>query len=150
MELPDGKTAEWYLNTSDDAVIVITILKSREVLLLKSYKHGSGEFTTEFCAGMVDEGELPEYAAKRELLEETGYVGELEKVGECFANPTGSIMKYHFFIARNCVRVAEQNLDDTEQIELFIVKDMKEAKKILCDKKTHTGSAMLAALTFIH
>lgn len=148
VELPSGGTAEWYVNTCSDAVIVVPVLKSGEILLQRTYKHGCGEVVTEFCAGMVDEGEDLFVAAERELLEETGYAGKLEKVGESFANSTGSSMKYHFFIARDCEKVADQSLDHTEQIELFTVKNMKEARLAFCKHGVHTSSANLAALAF--
>ena len=150
VKLPNGETAEWYINTSNDAVVVIPLLKSGEVLLQRCYKHGSGEIIMEFCAGLVDDGEACFDAAKRELLEETGYVGEIEKIGECFANPTGSIMKYHFFIARGCEKVAEQNLDHAEQIELFTVKDLTAARVLLTKNEVCTSAATLAAFSMIN
>ena len=86
VELPDGQTCDWYLNTSNDAVIVVPFLETGEVLLQRGYKHGSGEVITEFCAGLIDDGETPLETAKRELLEETGYAGNLKQSGEIFAN----------------------------------------------------------------
>jgi len=150
VELPDGTQGEWFVNTASDAVIVIPVLKTGEILLQKNYKHGSGHIITEFCAGMIDPGETPEQAATRELLEETGHSAEsFTRLGEAFANPTGSSMKYHFFLAQNCEKVSDQSLDTAEQIEIFTVKNAEEAKKLLTDPATHTSSATLSALTFL-
>ncbi len=149
VELPSGEQKEWYINQSNDAVIVVPFLKTGELLMQRTYKHGAGEIITEVCAGLVDDGETPEASAERELLEETGRAGNLEKIGEVYSNPTGSIMKYHFFIARDCEKVSEQELDEAEQIELFTVKDVAEAKKLLQKEGVYTSSATMAALSMI-
>ncbi len=98
---------------------------------------------------MVDEGETPQVTAARELLEETGFSAEtFKKVGEVFADPTGSLMRYHFFIAENCQKSAEQNLETGEQIEVFTVKNLDAAREILLDPKTKTSSATISVLKF--
>jgi len=149
VELPRGGTTEWFVNTSSDAVIVIPITKTGEVILQKSYKHGGGEIVIEFCAGLVDKLEVLLHAARRELREETGYIGKhFTKIGEVFANPTGSSMKYHFFLASGCVYSGAQKLDESEQIEVLKVKNMEAARKLLTDPKTKTSSATMAGLAF--
>ena len=150
VELPDGSTCDWFVNKSSDAVIIIPVLKTGEILLQKNYKHGSEKVVTEFCAGMIDSGETPEQAAARELLEETGHTSEsLTKLGEVFGNPTGSSMKYHFFLAENCEKSGNQSLDEAEQIEVFSVKNLDEARKLLTDSETQTSAATLACLTLL-
>lgn len=120
VELPNGKQSEWFINTNSDAIIIIPFLKNGQILLQKNYKHGCGTIITEFCAGMIDKNETPQKAAQRELLEETGYQAKkIIKIGESFSNPTGSIMKHHFFIGMDCEKIAEQIPEETEQIELF-------------------------------
>jgi len=150
VEFHDGNKGEWFVKNCGDAVIVFPFLKSGEVLLQRSYKHGSGEIVTECCAGLIDEGETPIQSAQRELLEETGYEAEeLEKIGEIFADPTSATMKYHIFIAKNCSCVGKQELDKSEQIEVFTVKDFNEAKKLLTSAGTKTSAATMAGMAFI-
>jgi len=149
VEFPDGGEGEWFVNTSDDAVIVVPITKDGKVILQRSYKHGGGEEVVEFCAGMIDAGEIPVEAAKRELREETGFTSDsLEKIGEVFSNPTGSSMKYYFFLARDCSETGPQDLDPSEQIEVFLVDDWGSAKRLLTDKGTLTSSATMAGIGF--
>ena len=66
-----------------DAVVVIPLLKSKggsqpdlETIVIEQFRPPVGQSTTEFPAGLIDEGETPEQAALRELREETGFVGE--------------------------------------------------------------------------
>ena len=149
VELPRGGTAEWFVNTSSDAVIVIPVTKSGEVILQKSYKHGGREIVVEFCAGLIDKCEVPLHAARRELREETGYVSKhFTKIGEVFANPTGSTMKYHFFLASGCIYSGAQKLDASEQIEVMKVRNIDAARKLLMDPQTKTSSATMAGLAF--
>ena len=132
VQFPNGEEGDWFIKHNDDAVIVLPILTDGRVMLQKSYKHGSGVIVSECVAGMVDDGESPEVAAERELLEESGYKAKsLKKLGVTFANPTSSPMKYHFYLAEGCRKVAEQDLEAAEQIDLFFVEDLEEAKKLI-------------------
>lgn len=148
--LPNGKEGDWFIKVSNDAVVVLPLLDSGEVLLQKTYKHGAGQVIIECCAGMVDDDEEPEAAAHRELLEETGYMaGNLEFLDSVYANPTGANMQYHFYVARGCTKVTEPQLDDAEQIENIIVPSLEEAKEMLTDGQLMTSAATRALLSYI-
>lgn len=148
VRFPNGEKGEWYLNMSQDAVIVIPFLVNGNVLMQKAYKHGAGTILYEFCAGMIDEGESPEEAAKRELLEETGYQAEsLLFLGNSFANPTGSPMRYHYFLGKNCVFQKSPELEVSEQIENFSVENLAAAKTLLTDPLHISSVAALSGIT---
>jgi len=147
VRLPNGQTTDWFVNTSENAVIVVPVLTSGEILLQKNYKHGSREIITEFCAGLMEKNEDPKKTATRELMEETGY--ETKKIiptGEVFSNPTGSTMKYYFFVALDCEKKYQQFLEPSEQIEPFTVKNWTETINILQNSKT--SAATISALFF--
>ena len=148
--LPNGKTGDWYVSLNSDAVIVIPIRPDGSVILQRQYKHGGGEVVTEFCAGLVDKGEEPLAAAKRELREETGYTSDnFEHLHTVFSNPTGSRMRYHYFLARDVELTDETDFDEAEQIELVIVPSLEHARILLCDKSTLTTAGMLGALSLV-
>ncbi len=149
VELPNGKEADWFVTTFPDAVIVVPFLPSGEVILEKTYKHGCRNIVIEFCAGIIDPGEEPLHAAHRELQEETGFTTKsMKKIGEVFANPTGSTMKYHYFVALDCQKTGPQKLDDAEQIEVFTLPDFAAAQELLLHPDTKTASTIIAALGF--
>lgn len=149
VELPNGEEAEWFVALVSDAVLILPQLENGKFLLQKNYKHGSGENVIEFCAGMVDKGENPKETASRELLEETGFeCEEMIKIGENFSNPTGSAMKYHYFLAKNCRKTAEPELEAAEQIEVFEVENLKKISELLTNKDTKTSSATISALKY--
>ena len=56
----------------DGVVIVVTDESGERILINKEYRMAVGDYVYNFPAGLIDEGETPEMAAKRELKEETG------------------------------------------------------------------------------
>jgi 8-oxo-dGTP pyrophosphatase MutT (NUDIX family) len=65
-----------YSITSPDFVCIVAVTAQNELLLVRQFRHAVGQETLELPAGHVDKGETPEQAARKELLEETGYVAD--------------------------------------------------------------------------
>lgn len=59
-------------NHTDGVVIIMTDEDDEKILLNKEYRMSVGGFVYNFPAGLIDDGETPEQAARRELKEETG------------------------------------------------------------------------------
>jgi len=151
VKFPNGETGDWFVRGRKNlaAVVVIPELPDGGFLLEKSYKHGAGEIIIEFPAGLIDDGETPEQAVHRELLEETGYSSDQwELLGSALSDPTSSAMQYFFFHARNCQKTSQQKLDNAEQIETFIVENRDELYEVL-HKKNNIATASLACLSFL-
>ena len=64
---------DFYTVTIPDASLIVAMTGDNKIVLKKEYRYACGEDVIECPAGMVELGELPFEAAKRELLEETGY-----------------------------------------------------------------------------
>ena len=100
-------------------VNIIPLTTEGEVILVNQYRFGMEKTSLEIPGGMADDGEDPMEAAIRELKEETGYEGDkVIEIGRVESNP--AIMSNHTYtyLALNCERSGEQNLDGTEDIEL--------------------------------
>ena len=67
------KEGEFYVIDAPDWVNVVALTDRDELLLIEQWRHGVDHATLEIPGGMVDPGETPLEAARRELLEETGY-----------------------------------------------------------------------------
>ena len=121
---PDGKKSAFFRLNSPDWVTIVPLVENpavgpgrRMFLTVKQFRHGSGRLSLEFPAGMIDKGETPLQAAERELLEETGYRGNLIHIGDSNPNPAFMSNRTHTFLAADAVFVREQTPDAHEFIE---------------------------------
>lgn len=137
-QLPDGRiNNEYYVLEYPDWVNIIAITEEDEVVLERQYRHGLGNTCYELPCGVIEEGETPLEAAKRELLEETGYAGgEWKEWMVLSPNPATSNNLAHSFLATGVKKVSGQHLDATEDIEVFLrskafVRELLENNQIL-------------------
>lgn len=121
-ELFDGTTATFERITRPDTVTVLPVLPNGEIIVCNQEQPAKPPFTG-VIGGVVDPGEDPFEAAKRELLEETGYATPDEHWHHWYSlSYDGKIVwDNHFYIAHQCQKVANQNLDGGEKIDLFTV-----------------------------
>ncbi len=115
---PDGRTLNFDIMESGDAVCVLAITKDMKVILAKQFRPGPEKVLMELPGGKVDEDDLePEDAIKRELLEETGFAGNLQLVGRTVRDAYFTGHRYHF-IATGCIKIQEPKNDENEFIEV--------------------------------
>ena len=123
LRLPDGAIKDpYYVIERPDAAIVFPLTKEGEVVLVRQYRPAIGKMELGLPAGLVEEGEDPEKAARRELLEETGHAGgEWELLGVVASSPSLKDNWAHLFLARDVEHSASQQPDEHERLEVVLV-----------------------------
>ena len=114
------------------AVVIVPVTKNGELILERNWRAPIESFVIQFPAGLTDiQGESEEETAKRELLEETGYVaGELIPIILAPLSPALTPTEANHYFAPDAEFVGKENKEATEEIEVITV-PIKEARKFL-------------------
>ena len=123
VELPDGRRVEDYyqLDTPSFACIFAETEDGR-VITYRQYRHGPRRVCLAFPGGHLGPGEDPLAAAKRELLEETGFeAADWQDLGGYMVNTNQGGAVSHMFRATGCRKVAAPDTDDLEETELLFL-----------------------------
>lgn len=113
---------DYYVLEYPDWINIVAITADDQMLLIRQYRHGAALTAYELCAGVCEEHDGdPIESAKRELLEETGYGGGTwEKLMTIAPNPATSNNYVHSYIVRGIHKVAEPNLDKSEELTVHL------------------------------
>lgn len=147
IKFPNGLVDDYYLNELPEVVLVFPVTRERNVVFVRQYKHGAGKILLELPGGCFTPGkELPENAIRRELKEETGMVAEeWIALGKMYENPTKATNEVHLFLATGVEKIAEQKLDETENIEV-VEYPLAEVMNMVEDGRICASTSL--ALTF--
>jgi 8-oxo-dGTP pyrophosphatase MutT (NUDIX family) len=121
--LPNGRELEeFHLIEAPSWAGVLCVTREDEVVLVRQYRHGIGGESLELPAGVIEPGEEPLLAARRELGEETGYTAERwEPILSVATEPSRHTVRAHFFCALGATLGVERALDESEDIEVVRV-----------------------------
>jgi len=141
VELPNGNKRTFHSGIRKPSVTVVPLDEDRNVYLIDQYRYLHKKRLIEAVAGIIDEGEAPLTAAKRELKEELGIVAHNWKdLGSIQA--AGSIISWDqtIFLARD-LEFFDQELEDVEDIR-EVKMPLKEAVKGIFEGKIHSSSTI--------
>jgi len=118
-----GEAHDFYVLACADWCNVVPLTADGQVVMVRQHRYGTAEETLELPGGMIDDSDAsPLEAARRELLEETGYqAGALVPIGSIAPNPAMQNNRTWSFLARDVVRVGAPRLDGGEDIEVVTV-----------------------------
>lgn len=147
-KLPNGQTIDAQVLEYDDEVMIVALTKLHEVVLIRQYRHGLQRSILELPGGSVDKDESPLEAAKRELLEETGYASNtFMEVGYGSPNPAIYTGMIYYFLALDVEQLEHQSHDDGESMELLLM-SLDEVVS-MAKKRNLTHSLNLSSLFYV-
>ena len=120
----------YYVAELPDWVHLVAFNEKEELLVVRQYRHGIQRFCIELPGGIIEAAQSPEDAARRELLEETGYQAPtLQPLPSIYADTARYTNCVYSFIASDIKKVASQKLDPNEQIEFTFCRFLRSKQK---------------------
>jgi ADP-ribose pyrophosphatase len=135
------------IRTKNDGTVVVPVFPDDSLLLIETYRYGVDEVLLEFPGGLIEINEEPIESARKELLQETGYICKtLEPKGWFYTWPSRCNQKIHVFLAKGLEEVSKQNLEATENIKTKILS--KDEVMLKFKNQELTSGGMIAALFY--
>jgi 8-oxo-dGTP pyrophosphatase MutT (NUDIX family) len=133
-----------------DWASVLCVTEQSEVVLVRQYRHGIGATSLELPAGVIEPHETPEEAARRELVEETGYeADDWVRIQSVSTEPARHTNQAHFFCARNARLARPASPEETEVLEIVKV-PLTDLARLATDGSIVHGVHVGAILTALH
>ena len=147
LRLPDGGIKDpYYVIERPDAAIIFPLTASNEVVLVRQYRPPLEGMELGLPAGLVEAGENPEAAARRELSEETGYSGGAwEPLGSVASSPSLKDNRAYLFLARGVEETSAPDPDEHELVETVRV-PVEELRDLVREGKIVSSSGVAAIM----
>jgi len=146
-KLPNGKTKNFETNYDEQsqAVAILALTTGNMAIVCRQFRPGPEMLMDELPGGYVDDGEALDSAARRELLEETGFKpGKLTHLGVMHYSAYDNL-EWHCFLAVDCeLSEEEASLDGTEFVELRFITIEELLANARAGKMTDPGAVLLA------
>lgn len=120
---------DYYVLEYPNWVNAIALTQDNKVIMVRQYRHAGDIVSLEVPGGVIDGDESPEYAIKRELLEETGYsFDHAELIATLYPNPATANNVTYTYLLKGGVKTHEQRLDEHEilNVEEYSIEEVKQ------------------------
>lgn len=146
-----------FVNTRDvirhnGSIVVLAVDESKdardpEIILERQYRHAAGQILLELPAGRIEPGEAPLAAAKREMIEETGYRAKRwTHLTKYYASPGFLGESMNIYLARD-IRQGAADPEADEQIEVVRMR-LSEVLAMIAADQIHDGKTLIGVLFY--
>ncbi|WP_353071768.1 NUDIX hydrolase [Tunturiibacter gelidoferens] len=152
VEEPSGFVHTRDVIRHNGSVVILAVDESKnpadpDVILVRQFRHAAGQFLIELPAGRVDANEATLAAAKREMIEETGYRAKRwTLLTKYFASPGFLGEWMQIYIARD-LREGASAPEPDENIEVFRL-PLSEALALIAANKIHDGKTLIGLMLY--
>jgi ADP-ribose pyrophosphatase len=134
------------------SVVILAVDETQSeprVLLVRQYRHAAQQYLWELCAGRIDKGETELSAAKRELLEETGYTAaRWKRILNFYASPGFVAETMSIYLATGLrPGTAQPEEDEVIEIKFF---PLSAAVRLVMTGRIHDSKTIAGVLWFSH
>ncbi len=135
---PSRGTRDFYVLDAPAWVNIIPLTTDGRIVFIRQWRHGISELTLEIPGGMVDPGETPKAAARREMREECGYDSKrIVSLGRVHPNPAIQPNWCYTFLAPDARPSGDLEPEPDEETEVVMVAEKQVGGLIASGKITH-------------
>ena len=149
---PSGVTSTRDVIHHNGSIVVLAVdatmnAADPDVVLIRQYRHAAGQYLLELPAGRIEPNERPLAAAKREMIEETGFrARKWTSLIRYYASPGFLGEWMEIYLAEN-ITEGEAQPEADEDIEIVRL-PLSEAMKLVTGKKIHDGKTLIGLSLF--
>lgn len=145
---PGGVVAIREVVTHHGSIVLLPVFPDHSILLVRQYRYAAGKFLWELSAGHIERGERPAAAARRELIEETGYTARrLRRILDFF--PSSGVMteRMWVFLATGLqAGVSRPEADERIAVRRFA---LPEIESMMRRGMIHDGKSLASILFYL-
>lgn len=147
LRYPSGFEHDIDVVEHNGGVTLIAFDSGDRLLLVRQYRHSTGQDLLELPAGTIDPGETPEACAVRELQEETGYKpGRIDRLGGFFTAPGYCNEYLHVFL---CTDLSASKLEGDEEAIDVEPLSIEETLRMIVDGEIEDAKTSAALLLYM-
>ena len=135
----DKREGDFFVLRSGDWVLALPITEDGRLVMVRQYRFGTRDLSTEAPGGIIERGEDPLLAAGRETEEETGFAGgRASLLGTCAPNPAIQANRCHFVLLEGVRPTGLRAPDEHEEIQVLAVRPQAALAQALTNEAQHS------------
>lgn len=151
IRLPDGRLVDdFYTIQLRNFVVVAPLTDDGELIVVRHYRHGPGRITRSLPSGFIEGDESPAEAARRELLEETGYTAKAwSPLGSYVVDGNRRCGLEFVFLATGAARVRDPESHDLAESTVELMSSEEAIERLWRGDISELASASGLALALL-